>query len=132
MTDRAALYCVCFAFAVGVEETGAGCWDCVRPYAPIITGQGSLLWGCGAMAARLLCKQRAESSSLSVSMCEKRYGGCSRVVQATDCGSVYASSILAIRPNFEETMKEIIMETDYPGLRSTHSGALPAGEGKGL
>ena len=80
------------------------------------------------MAARLLCKQRAESSSLSVSMCEEGYGGCSRVVQATDCGSVYAGSIPANRPN----LKEKTMETDYPGLTPTLLGALLAGVSKGL
>lgn len=61
-------------------------------------------------------------------MCDEVYGGCSRVVQATDCGSVHVGSIPANRPK----LKEKTMETDYPGLTPTLLGALLAGVSKGL
>ena len=81
------------------------------------------------MAARLLCKQRAESSSLSVSMCDNNMAGVAEWFRRL---TVDQYTRVQFSPSAPISREESTMETDYTGGTPTHKGVLPAGVGKGL
>ena len=72
------------------------------------------------MAARLLCKQRAESSSLSVSMCDMCENNMAVVAEWFRRLTVDQYTRVQFSPSAPILREETTMETDYTDWTRTH------------